>query len=251
MIERLLPPLSNDAQALLAKARQERALPADEGLRQRLLARAQAALEADRPSGVALRLADGAAAAQVSRWRPRRSMLLIAAAMAVAGLAAAGAGMFTQRAPDMPAARQVLPISSAAVVDRAPGLPAVPAIEAPAAPAAPAAEAPPADAHQAAPTPPAEGARAANASTYALELQLLEPARSSIARGSFAAALTAIARHQREYPHGQLAEEREALRVRALWGSGQKAAAESAAAAFSKRYPRSGLLSWMKTAHEN
>jgi outer membrane protein assembly factor BamD (BamD/ComL family) len=81
---------------------------------------------------------------------------------------------------------------------------------------------------------------------YAVELSVLDPARRSIALGDYAGAMGAIARHQREYPRGQLAEEREALRVRALWGTGQKASAESAAAVFRKRYPRSGLLSWMK-----
>jgi hypothetical protein len=247
MIEQLLPRLSSNARALLAQERQELALPAEAGLRQRLLERAQAALEAGRPSGVALRLAGATEAARVGRLRLRRSVLLIAAAMAIAGLAAAGAGMFEQRAAEAPATRHALPLSSSAVIDLAPLPRAVTATEAPPAEAPPVVEAPPAEAHQA-PVAPAEGARAANASTYALELQLLEPARSSIARGGFEAALTAIARHQREYPHGQLAEEREALRVRALWGSGQKAAAESAAAAFRKHYPRSGLLGWMKTA---
>jgi outer membrane protein assembly factor BamD (BamD/ComL family) len=81
---------------------------------------------------------------------------------------------------------------------------------------------------------------------YTIELGLLEPARKSIAHGDYAGAMSAIARHQREYPRGQLAEEREALRVRALWGTGQKVSAENAATAFRKRYPRSVLLSWMK-----
>jgi hypothetical protein len=95
---------------------------------------------------------------------------------------------------------------------------------------------------------PVEPARPQSASTYALELGLLEPARSSIARRDFAGALAAIARHQREYPRGQLAEEREALRVRALWGMGARPDAERAAALFRKHHPQSGLLSWMKTA---
>jgi TolA-binding protein len=81
---------------------------------------------------------------------------------------------------------------------------------------------------------------------YALEVNLLEPARSSVVRGQYDVALAAIARHQREFPNGQLAEEREALRVRALWGQGQKPAAAAAAASFRNRYPRSLLLSWMK-----
>jgi hypothetical protein len=93
---------------------------------------------------------------------------------------------------------------------------------------------------------PAEGGPPSSVQQYAVELGLLEPARSSIGRGDYGGALGAIARHQREYPRGQLAQEREALRVRALWGMGQRSQAESAAVSFRKRYPRSVLLSWMK-----
>jgi hypothetical protein len=93
--------------------------------------------------------------------------------------------------------------------------------------------------------PPVRG-RASDVKQYAIELRLLEPARSSIARRDYAGALGSIARHRREYPNGQLGEERDALRVRALWGLGQRSAAEAAAADFRRRYPRSALLSWMK-----
>jgi TolA-binding protein len=87
---------------------------------------------------------------------------------------------------------------------------------------------------------------ATSAQTYAIELALLEPARSATVRGSYAEALGAIARHQREFPNGQLAEERSALRVRALWGLGRTAEAEAAAASFRQSYPRSALLAWMR-----
>lgn len=93
-----------------------------------------------------------------------------------------------------------------------------------------------------------EPARVTSVSTYAFELRLLEPARSNIARGNFSAALSAILRHQREYPRGQLVEEREALRVRALWGMGARSEAQTAAVRFRQWYPHSGLLSWMKAA---
>jgi outer membrane protein assembly factor BamD (BamD/ComL family) len=79
---------------------------------------------------------------------------------------------------------------------------------------------------------------------YAVELALLEPARRAISQHDYGAALAAIARHQREFPQGELSEERDALRVRALWGAGQKASADRAALDFRKRYPKSGLLSW-------
>jgi len=237
MIERLLPRLSSDAHALLAS---ERALPVeDEALRQRLLERARAALETDRPSGVALRLADVPEASRLGRTRLRRTALLLAAALAVAGLAAAGAGVLRRKAAMAPGA----PSSASparAVVGRVTPEPPV------AAPSEAAPDAASAGEPARVPASQAEGPHPANASSYALELELLEPARSSIAHGDFQSALTAILRHQRAYPHGQLSEEREALRVRALWGSGQTRAAELAAAVFRKRYPRSGLLSWMK-----
>jgi len=237
MIQRLLPRLSSDAHALLA---QERALPVeDDALRHRVLERARAALETDRPSGVALRLADVAEASRAGRTRPPRPGLLLAAALAVAGLAAAGAGVLRRPAVTAPSARSSASPASASAGRVTPKPPVAAPTEAPP-DAASAAEPARAPASQ------ADGPHLASASSYALELELLEPARSSIAHGDFRSALTAILRHQHAYPHGQLSEEREALRVRALWGSGQTRAAEIAAAVFRKRYPRSGLLSWMK-----
>ncbi|HXK16238.1 MAG TPA: outer membrane protein assembly factor BamD [Polyangiaceae bacterium] len=93
--------------------------------------------------------------------------------------------------------------------------------------------------------PPADSSRSA-ARQFASEVELLEPARTAIARGDYATALVLLTKHRREFPNGQLAQEREALRVRALWGQGQLPAARAAAKAFSKRYPGSALLSWMK-----
>jgi hypothetical protein len=57
-----------------------------------------------------------------------------------------------------------------------------------------------------------------------------------------------LAEHGRRFPSGSLAEEREALRVRALSGSGQSDAARRAARAFATRFPRSVLLSRTMTA---
>jgi hypothetical protein len=98
-------------------------------------------------------------------------------------------------------------------------------------------------------TAPAEGAKPPLARQYALELAVLEPARSAVARGDYAGALAAVTQHQREFPSGLLAEERSALRVRALWGMGRIAEADAAAAAFRQRYPRSALLAWMRQKH--
>jgi hypothetical protein len=75
----------------------------------------------------------------------------------------------------------------------------------------------------------------------ATELPVLQPALEAVARNDFAAALAAISMHQRRFPSGQLAEEREALRVRALVGLGLMAEARSAEAAFRERFPHSAV----------
>ena len=76
---------------------------------------------------------------------------------------------------------------------------------------------------------------------YAMELGVLRPAQQAVARQDFAAALAAIAEHRRRFPSGRLAEEREALRVKALLGLGRDGEAQQAGAIFRKRFPRSAL----------
>jgi len=73
------------------------------------------------------------------------------------------------------------------------------------------------------------------------ELRLLRRARVAVARGDFATALSPIAEHARRFKNGRLAEEREALRVKALAGLGRTEEARRAAAAFRARFPRSVL----------
>jgi TolA-binding protein len=75
-----------------------------------------------------------------------------------------------------------------------------------------------------------------------VELDILQAARSAVALGDLAAALDAIAAHERRYPDGQLTEEREALRILALAGLRRMDDARGAAAAFRKRFPDSVLL---------
>lgn len=230
-----LPPLSETARKLLAEERQRS--PEDEALKQRVLARASEALASDRPSGVALRHVGSSRPVR----RAPRAVLLIAAGLGVAGLAAAGAGLYRLGTAAESPTVMVAPLVALKKPSAKPIAPAPPARVAPPEPHADALALEPQRA-----APPAKGAQVASVQQYAVELGVLEPARSSVARGDYAGAMAAIARHQREYPRGQLVEEREALRVRALWGTGQKASAESAAAVFRKRYPRSVLLSWMK-----
>jgi hypothetical protein len=74
------------------------------------------------------------------------------------------------------------------------------------------------------------------------ELRLLRQARAAVAREDFTAALRPIAEHTHRFRDGRLAEEREALRVKALAGLGRKDEARRAAAGFENRFPRSVLL---------
>jgi hypothetical protein len=78
--------------------------------------------------------------------------------------------------------------------------------------------------------------------SYAAELRLLHRAQVAYASEDFSAALVLVAEHARRFPNGRLTEEREALRVRSLVGSGRTEDARRATAAFAARFPRSVLL---------
>jgi len=73
----------------------------------------------------------------------------------------------------------------------------------------------------------------------ARERQLIDVARSALARRDAAAALAAIEEHVRRFPHGQLAEMREALAVRALVGAGRGREARVRAVQFQRSFPES------------
>ena len=238
MVDKLLLPISRAAQALLAAERAR--VDDDQELNARVLARAQATLDGERLSGVAFRPLSQQALPRV-RSRVTRAAVLLAAALAVAGLAAASVHLVTSHAPTSVAVATPRPHAALATQAQDPALASRAAAEPEIEVALPIASATAGGALNTA----AHG-RPSAAQKYAIELGLLEPARASSVRGDYGAALSAIAKHQREFPNGQLAEEREALRVRALWGLGERPAAEAAAAAFRTRYPRSGLLSWMK-----
>ena len=231
-------PLSSLAQELL---RRERGRREDEALKSRAIERARAALlESERPSGIGLRRAHASVLQQGPR-RLVRTLPLIAAAIAAAGLAAAGVSSYVGKVAEEPHALSPMKLAippAQPVAARGALLGPVPSTD------APLERAP--EPRAVAPAPDAESTRAPNIRQYATELALLEPARSSIGHGDYRTALTAIDQHRREFPNGQLSEEREALRVRALWGLGQRQTALAAAKVFRKRYPRSGLLSWLK-----
>jgi hypothetical protein len=106
------------------------------------------------------------------------------------------------------------------------------------APDAPVATPPPA----AAPAAADGNAEAQARGDLAAERALLSVARAALGRGDAASALAAVARHARQFPDGQLLEERESLEVRALAAHGERAAARAAAFAFERRHPDSLFL---------
>jgi hypothetical protein len=103
---------------------------------------------------------------------------------------------------------------------------------------------PPVTTMVAAPAPPPT--KASEAQSAADELRLLEPARRALANEAFASAWTALSNHERRFPAGRLAEEREALKVTALLGMNRREEARHTASAFRKRFPHSVLLARME-----
>lgn len=82
------------------------------------------------------------------------------------------------------------------------------------------------------PTPPpaSEPAAPTGSDALTLELELLQRARAQVAAGRFSAASQALQEHARQFGDGQLAGERDALRVDVLCATGQTSAAETLAA---------------------
>lgn len=71
---------------------------------------------------------------------------------------------------------------------------------------------------------------------------LLDAARDAIVQGEPDSALAPLATHAARFPQGVLAEEREALRIRALARLGRNAEAQAVLAAMRANYPHSFLL---------
>lgn len=80
------------------------------------------------------------------------------------------------------------------------------------------------------------------ASTLGRERIMLEEARRRLMQHDAAGALSALERHERRFPGGQLAEERDSLQVRALVGTGRLDLARARAEQFRRRYPQSLFL---------
>jgi len=88
----------------------------------------------------------------------------------------------------------------------------------------------------------AADAAVAHRDTTFEEDALLSMARSAIAHHDSAAAFSAIRLHLARFPDGDLAEEREALAIRALTMTGHDAEARTRAQLFREAYPGSLFL---------
>jgi hypothetical protein len=210
-----------EIEALLKPHRIQRHVPPE--LRARVLARARATL-----AGEPIRPAHVASAPVVPLVRGRHLLrVAVAASVVIAGAAAgAVAGLRLRSAP----APQVAPAS-------------VPAERGPLTKAAGAAIEAPSPAAVPVPVKPPHSSRAGGKTDpFTAELELMQRAQAAFTRHDFSVALTVIAEHTRRFPRGQLAEQREALRVRSLLGAGRGDEAHRAAAAFAVRFPRSVLL---------
>jgi len=88
---------------------------------------------------------------------------------------------------------------------------------------------------------PAGDASAASLATSRLreESAAVLAIRRTLLAGNAREALTLLARARADFPHGALAEEREALSVRALMATGDRDAARLRGEAFLRRFPRS------------
>jgi hypothetical protein len=75
--------------------------------------------------------------------------------------------------------------------------------------------------------------------SLAAERALIEQAQTALAREQGAAALAVLERHARDFPQGELAEERDSLQVQALVKMERYEQARKAAAHFHGRFPRS------------
>jgi len=78
--------------------------------------------------------------------------------------------------------------------------------------------------------------------TLTRERMILDVARTALGRNDAANALEAVDRHQREFPRGQMAEEREAIAIQALVKLGRTQEAAVRGTRFRRRFPSSVLM---------
>jgi hypothetical protein len=88
----------------------------------------------------------------------------------------------------------------------------------------------------------------ANLANLAEQQALLDQARAALGKGDGRAALEAVRAHSARFPESVLAEEREAIGVKALASLGRRAEARTRLELFESRFPRSPLLPSLRTA---
>jgi hypothetical protein len=223
--------LPEDVQALLDRGALIEAAP--EASRQRVLERVEAAIARGGSSGsggggaaVPYPAGDDAKPAPRASWKraaPLGASFILGAIVAVALLRREAVPAPPPRAWLEPAP----PVASA--LD-------LPAVSPPLVPSSEASASPP-QPHES-PRRPAAPA----GDTFSAEKKLLDQARSALGRDDPAAALAATSLHEKEFPHGALVQEREAVAIRALVALGQTSQARARAARFRTQFPRSVLL---------
>lgn len=92
------------------------------------------------------------------------------------------------------------------------------------------------------PPSPVPGGTVSPDLALAREREILDVARTALGRGDGVHALDAVERHTREFPRGQMIEEREAIAVQALAKLGRADAAATRGERFRKLYPTSVLV---------
>jgi len=177
-----------------------------------------------------------------------RRIPLAVALLAVGG--GGGAGLHAWlREPVRTTVYVPIPVASEAPAPAAPARPPSVAPSTPAlTPSAPRSELRREQARRAAPSLPAptpapeRESQLARDAALAAERALLEQARTALARGKPVDALAVLARHELDFPRGQLIEEREALQILSLARNRQFGAARARAALFRQAHPNSMLL---------
>jgi hypothetical protein len=187
-------------------------------------------------------------AAKATAWRALKKtatwVAFAGAASGVAGYAAVEHARHVRQAAPAAAA----PSSPAPSAPEAPG-PAptvsVPTLNVPAAP--PAASVAPATT-TVTPASPPQHAEPNEDAELSAERGQLEVARTALARGQAAAALTVLHADAAARPRGRLAEERDSMTIQALALAGRTDEARARAASFTRRYPRSLFLPIVQAA---
>lgn len=208
-----LPPIDPELAALLDAERSRP--PMDVAARERLLGRIEASVATVAVAGAAA----GATAAKGKAW------LVALSAFALGGLVGAGA-MWMRPAPEPRTItvekRVEVPVPVTVVVSAPAALPPAPT---------------PTTSLAAPPTPASPSS--AKVGSDAAERALIEKIHSALGRGDPAGAMTAVAEHEKQFPSGSHADEREALAVQALSRQGRKEEARARADRFRKRFPGS------------